>query len=890
MENLIMQRVDPDDELSSMIDALVYNEFARRQQIAVEAIAIDGEKFKKCVWLASVLASSADEAVIQRVHLFAVLGYLQFQDDRALESVTLLLLARIGNLTAASRHLPHYRLIGRASTVDGGNSYQEFDSSLSYEVANLIDYSTLRLDRQNIIATHFQKHLWTELSNTKGVSISGPTSSGKSFIIKKYFRSVFATKKEARCLYIVPSRALINQVSDDFHSELLGLAEIKTAFLHEPGEDLSRRNTLYVLTPERCLRLIQADDVADQSFDVIFIDEIQNVEEESGRGSILEYVAIELRNRFRESQIVVAGPNIENVGQVYSRLFNDQPAVVATNVSPVFQIKSTIRPQSGRDIEVRLQILDKRAQQFRVLASEDIEKKFKLSIGDGLAALLPVFAKGQQSIVYAPKTNLVENWAIKFAASIEEPETELENETSQLIEFLSEEIHPKYFLIECLKKKVAFHHGRLPDLVRKEIEEGYLDGRIQTLFCTSTLLQGVNLPAQNLFVVSAQKLTDELTPFEFGNLIGRAGRLRDSFYGTIFCIERDSSDEWAQAYYDSPPDKKIVTSVEKSLAKEGWLLDESQRSYHDIKGTRDRSTVVFLRQKFLKDKDEFRAYVALKGLPETVAVNLEQATANAVSGISLTSTILRANPSIDPLLQDRLYKQVVEDGIQRWCITPNSDFMKRLSAANVPDAFEKKTFYWQLVDIFERLESIFRIQSEVYFDYNIPGLSIRSMCVYGVNWINGLTYRELIDRDVKWYANHQHPDKRIDPNNTDQVNTRINKVINIYSRIVTHVLVKYLKLLNDIIEPMMNDDQRDKYKFHLSLPNSIELGSSEPAVRKLISAGVLRSVALKIFGVFKQVNGYENLDIVSWLGTQSTVGLKPIYLRYLSKLNLLKVR
>jgi hypothetical protein len=57
-----------------------------------------------------------------------------------------------------------------------------------------------------------------------------------------------------------------------------------------------------------------------------------------------------------------------------------------------------------------------------------------------------------------------------------------------------------------------------------------------------------------------------------------------------------------------------------------------------------------------------------------------------------------------------------------------------------------------------------------------------------------------------------------------------------------------------------------------------------------MSAGVLRSVALKIFGVFKQVNGYENLDIVSWLGTQSTVGLKPNYLRYLSKLNLLKVR
>src|SRR5690606_35056405 len=85
--------------------------------------------------------------------------------------------------------------------------------------------------------------------------------------------------------------------------------------------------------------------------------------------------------------------------------------------------------------------------------------------------------------------------------------------------------------------------GRMPQIIRNIVEDLYRKEKIKFMFCTSTLLEGVNLPAKNIFILSNKKSKSNFTPIDFWNLAGRAGRLNQELSGNIFCI-RDNEREW----------------------------------------------------------------------------------------------------------------------------------------------------------------------------------------------------------------------------------------------------------------------------------------------------------------------------------------------------------
>lgn len=171
---------------------------------------------------------------------------------------------------------------------------------------------------------------------------------------------------------------------------------------------------------------------------------------------------------------------------------------------------------------------------------------------------------------------------------------------------MAEEIHPDYSLIRTLKNGVAFHHAGLPDIARIEIEDLYSQGEITNLVCTSTLLQGVNLPADKLIIITPQNDTTPLTPFEFKNLIGRAGRISTNLYGEVYCLEV-KDEEWGEERLTNNNKTKIkpnTTSVLQKHTDSIIRLADSDREQilADLESPNLYTTICYLRHLFVSDK------------------------------------------------------------------------------------------------------------------------------------------------------------------------------------------------------------------------------------------------------------------------------------------------
>ena len=83
-------------------------------------------------------------------------------------------------------------------------------------------------------------------------------------------------------------------------------------------------------------------------------------------------------------------------------------------------------------------------------------------------------------------------------------------------------------LRELVASGVAFHHAGLDINDRMQVEQGFLDGNINVICCTSTLAVGVNLPCHLVIIMNTMGFNsrglEEYSDLEMMQMLGRAGR------------------------------------------------------------------------------------------------------------------------------------------------------------------------------------------------------------------------------------------------------------------------------------------------------------------------------------------------------------------------------
>ncbi len=493
---------------------------------STETVAIDWDRHLLGASLVTLEAPEVAQAGALRI----VQGCLQDatatqQQKRAAEY----LLRRLGNDRAAD--LAHTRGLVEGQNVEsaGPLGLDLIRRTLELSVAGPGD---------RVSVNHFQRQFWNAAEASRWTSVSAPTSAGKSHVLRLWLSTQIASRERYRAVYLVPTRALIEEVSRELESELGGAATVTTM----PWDMRigAQPHEVLVLTQERLHILLRRQ--PDMTFDMIFVDEAQKLNDGS-RGVLLQRALDEAARR-GEPKIIFASPLTSNPELLTEGVAGTSTSLVSETVT-VNQTIIHVNQRRGSttvwDMVAFSDGIDIKIGDFD-LPARPTSKRKRLSY-----VAVALGRRHSGNIVYTNGAAEAETVAGQISELLSSSDWQPSQQVLDVVELVEKTIHPRYLLGTFLKNGVAFHYGNMPLLLREAVERLFRQGEIRYLVCTSTLLEGVNLPCQNLFVRAPKKGNNTLmSPSDFWNLAGRAGRWGVEFQGNIVCIDTNNLNEWVE--------------------------------------------------------------------------------------------------------------------------------------------------------------------------------------------------------------------------------------------------------------------------------------------------------------------------------------------------------
>lgn len=422
----------------------------------------------------------------------------------------------------------------------------------------------------------------------KFFSYSGPTSMGKSFVVQTYIQEQVKNGSIENFAILVPTKALINEVRSNLIGALQGvLKECNYRVVTAAGDLVLQQDHhfIFVMTPERLHHMmIERSNIR---LDFLFIDEAHKISARGGRSTYYFKIMTQLRKMQQLPTIVLASPNIPNP-EVYLNIIpgekNDDVSRLSSRFAPVCQFK------------YYLDIPSRKGYFFNDYTKE---RKLCYTIPEGskLSDIVRTVGKDGQSLVYCSSRRSVLENAVRYASTIQPKNDEKLN---ALAAEIKSEVHDDCYLADLIVRGVAYHVGYLPANIRLRIERSFEEGDLRTIFCTSTLIEGVNLPADNLFITSYRNGPGNMDEVEFRNLIGRVGRIKYNLYGNVVLVRED--DKLKEEQYtkllksDVPPqelsiDIKANTKYMDALVQDLVDGDIEMSSCHDAATETDFETL-----------------------------------------------------------------------------------------------------------------------------------------------------------------------------------------------------------------------------------------------------------------------------------------------------------
>jgi hypothetical protein len=654
------------------------------------------------------------------------------------------------------------------------------------------------------LLTHYQKAVWESMKTSKCVGISAPTSAGKSYVILLKIIDLLLAKRGS-VIYIVPTLSLVAQVSSDMRKLLraYGIDDVRvTTTYNVAGVDEHR---VYVITQEKGIAAFSQDDAPYKNIRALVVDEIQNIERADDgndqRGKILYDLLVELRHSASPALTVLSGPRVEGLEEIGADIFNVPTVEQKTNDSPVTNITySIIQKTKGYVLKLYSDLLE-RPLELAVANGELIQgygaAKYSDEFHDYLSTLIDRLGKDAMNVIFSPTSKQARRTALGISSRLSN--FDLSAELATLIDYIKETVHEDYDLCIAVAQGTAYHHGKSPGHIRFVIEDSIKRKLLRNVVCTTTLIQGVNLPAQNVIMRTPNLRTrrengrmPKLTDYEIANLRGRAGRLLKDIIGRTFVLEENSF-ETDQPELFSEVEKRLTSGYGDRYGEKKKVIDDAIEKNKRVSDLDDSSSFLttYIRQAILRHGGNASARLA------SVGINLSD---DQISRVESHMQQLAVDPAV--CLRNRY-----------WDPLDLNDLLEKSKGFVLPTGqFD--------YDLSPKLEVLLRFFNETYpkyynkYCYTIPPPLIQSVAISTANWMQEKPLKEILSNP--FYSN------------SDRIDEGISRLQNS----ISYGVPMLLKPLYDILEG------------ESMILRFIEMGAYLPVTRKLIEMSIPRETAI----------------------------------------------
>ena len=377
-----------------------------------------------------------------------------------------------------------------------------------------------------------EEALRSGLLEGKNLVLAIPTAAGKT-LVAEICMVTRILRENARCIYVVPLRALASEKYEDFKKRYapLGISVgLATGEYDMPGSKLARHQILIATSEKVDSLLRQKTHWLSESLSVAVLDEIHYIHD-AERGPTIEIIAARLRQVNPGLQILALSATIRNGAEIARWL---DATLISSEWRPVPLIEGVYAGNT-------------------ILYSDFTTRSLVAAGGHPVEALVnDTVDEGGQALVFVSSRRSTHAVARSLAPHVRQRLTPrqkalLGDVAKRAAGALSEQTHLCTALAESIRSGVAFHHAGLHHEQRRLVEDAFRGNLIKVICATPTLAAGVNLPARRVVIrdwcrYEMGRGMKAIPVFEYKQFAGRAGRPGYDSQGEAILIAKEERD------------------------------------------------------------------------------------------------------------------------------------------------------------------------------------------------------------------------------------------------------------------------------------------------------------------------------------------------------------